>query len=779
MSISATGSSSSSSSSSSGASQSKSPSESKTASVESSKDSSSKEVSKSASTKEASPTGTVTDKVEVNSPNEIPNPYDFAPHAEQVTAEQWTKDRTPGEGQVSKDDHLIGMLENRGFTAQEIYAKDESGKTMFERVAAANNLDNPNLIQAGQSYIIPSRNEPADTSAEASAHAQGLENAYASAEVDQKLGDLKDQKATAASHAEATAKQGDAEAQAKTKQTLGDLDNVVAKAEAEAKASSVSGDAKATAASDQKAGDVTDSRLNNAADAKAASVTGDATAIADAQQKVDEVLNSTVENSANSAAQTVTGDALAEATAAQTAGDVKDSTLTNTAAAEASSVTGDATANAVANTTVNSAANSSIQNLADSSAATESAAEATTTVGAVENSTIQNTAQTDQVSATTGIQAESAGPVTATDVVKGAATDQATTVEGATAPATVAQVAQGAETSQQKAEVQGPSVSVHQQSDAAQATQAVTNYADLPAGEATLNATNSDFASQSSTGFQTSDLKAEGVDMAAMSSDAQKASYSLDGGRMVAYNGGKNGAVDVTANAQEVYFHDGAVNEGANFDPTGNTITGDVKSPDIRIDASRSKSVNGTFGNTEGDTRVQLDLPEGDPVTPPAGDNLQVPLGNGNDFLITTGGNPQMQVQKPSGDLTLTQNDMRGSGVNLNYDVGQTNLHGNVDLSKTEGADVAIRTGGNDHDVTFKGGPGSTMTVELTGDQLPPQVVTQQASLLPTWLGGNNADGYLPANSQGTINALGFENVLVKRGDEILYNSDPAWQPPG
>lgn len=789
MSVSATGSSSGSSSS--GASQSKSPSESKSASKGASESKAeSKAESKGASesspktaAKETSPTGTVTDKVEVNSPNEVPNPYDFAPHAEQVTAEQWTKDRTPGDGQVSKDDHLIGMLENRGFTSAEIYAKDESGKTMFERVADANNLDNPNLIQAGQSYIIPSRNEPAETSADASAHAQGLENAYASATADQKLGDLKDQKAQVSSQADATAKHGDATAEAKTKQTLGNLDNAIVKAEADAKAASVTGDAKADATSDQKAGNVTDSRMSNAADAKAASVTGDATATSTANQKVADVLDSTLTNSADSFAQTVTGDALAEATANQAAGNVKDSTLSNTAAAEASSVTGDAAANTVANTTVDSAANSNIQTVADSSATTSSGeatttAEATTSVAAIETSTIQNTAQTDQTTATTGIQAEKAGAVTATDVVQGTATDQATTLENATAPASVDQLAQGAQTSVQNAEVEGPQVSVHQTSDAATVNQDATNYTETPAGAANLNSVNSEFASQTSTGFEQSDLKAEGVGMAAMASDAPQASYSVDGDRMTAYHGGKNGAVDVSANAKEVFFNDGAPHESANFDPTGNTITGNITSPDIHIDASRSASVNGSFGNTEGNTRVELDLPTGDPGTPPAGDNIQVPLANGEDFLITSGGNPQLQVQKPSGDLTLTQNDMRGNGVNLNYDVGQTNLHGNVDLSRTEGANVSINTAGADHDVTFKGGPGSTMTLQLPEGATLPNVITQEASLLPTWLLGSPAQGYIQDNTQGNIRALGFDNVVMMQGDKMVYNSDPAWQPP-
>ena len=714
----------------------------------------------------ASPTGTVKDKVDVSKPDEIANPYSFSPYAEQVTAEQWTKDRTPGEGQVKKDDHLIGMLENRGFSAQEIYAKDADGKTMLDRVAAANNLDNPNLIQAGQSYIIPSRNEPAETNAEASAHAQGLENAYASASADQKLGNLENQKASASSKADATAEQGNATAEAKTNQTVGDMKNSVAKAEAEAKATSVSGDAKAEAASTQKAGNLEDSRLTNSADAKAASVTGNADAKASADQTVGEMKDSVATNTADAMATTVTGDAAAQAKAEQTVASAVDSTVSNAANARAETVTGEATAGA----------------------------DAKTTVGAVENSTIQNSAtveqtqglQTEAVTAATRVQAEKADAVTLADTAvatpAGLATQQTGTVENAAGPAVVDQTAQGLDgkgTSQQTLEVEGPQLAVQQQSDAARVEQQATNYADpattpVDASTATLNANNADFASQTSTGFQTADLKAEGG-MAAQASDAQKASYSVEGERMTAYHSGTNGVADVSANAKEVFFQDGAANQTWETSPTGNTITGDVKSNNIIIDADRSDSVKGSFGTDQGDARVELRLPQGQPGQAPPGDDIQVPLAGGKDYLVTTGGNPNLTVDKPSGELNLHQTDLKGDGVNLNYNTGQSDLKGYVDLSNTQGANVGIQTAGGNHDVTYQGGPGSTMTVQLTGDQLPPRVVTDPGSWVPFF--GSPEKGYLPGESQGQINANGFENVVVMRGDQTVWSSDPNWKP--
>ena len=753
-----------------------------------------------------SPAATVRDQVEVNRPEEIPNPYSFSPYAERVTAEQWSKDRTPGEGQVSRDDHLIGMLQNRGFSNEEIYARDESGKTMFERVAAANNVDNPNLIQAGQSYIIPSRNEPAEVSAEASAHAQGLEGAYASAEANQELGDLTNQRAEASSRAEASAQHGDATAEAATTQNVGNMDNAVATASAEAEASSVTGDATATATSDQTAGNIQDSRLTNTAGAQADTVTGDAVAAAQADQTVGTVTDSTVANRAESAAESGTGDAAAVAAANQEAGAVVDSRVSNTAEAEAASVTGDAEAASRADQVVASASGSDISNTAEARAETvtgeaATTAGATTEVGPIQDSTITNAAHIERVqgqqgqaiTAATGIQAEDAAAATASDTVvagpTGTATDQAATLAGATGPATVAQVASGLNgegSSGQVLDVEGPQVAVSQESDAGRVEQDATNWGETPPGtptggasQANLTATDSEFASQSSTGFQTSELTASGVDMAAQRSDAQQASYNLEGGRLVAYHEGKDGTVDISANAQEgVFFNDGAANDFSLL-PSGNTITGDVRSPNQIIDAQSSESVRGTFGSNGGDTRVELRLPEGNPGEAPAGDAISVPLANGNDYLVTTGGNPQMLVEKPSGQLNLHQTDLRGDDVRLAYDLGQSNLGGYVDLRGTEGADVAIRSDGGQHDVRFQGGPGSTLTLQLTGDQAPPRVVTQEAGILPTWLGGQAEAGYLPEGSQGTIYAPGFERVVVMRGDEIVYPNPPGDQPQG
>lgn len=95
------------------------------------------------------------------------NPYsDFAEHSVSMKPEPWTSDRTPAEGQVARNDHLEGMLRNQGFELKDIYTKGEDGMTMLDRVAAANDLRNPNLISPDQELVLPSRHEPPITDPE-------------------------------------------------------------------------------------------------------------------------------------------------------------------------------------------------------------------------------------------------------------------------------------------------------------------------------------------------------------------------------------------------------------------------------------------------------------------------------------------------------------------------------------------------------------------------------------------------------------------------------------
>lgn len=50
---------------------------------------------------------------------------------------------------------LIGLLRHRGYDDQEIYKKNKDGVTLLQRVADANDLENPDQIRAGQKLWLP------------------------------------------------------------------------------------------------------------------------------------------------------------------------------------------------------------------------------------------------------------------------------------------------------------------------------------------------------------------------------------------------------------------------------------------------------------------------------------------------------------------------------------------------------------------------------------------------------------------------------------------------
>ena len=56
-----------------------------------------------------------------------------------------------------KNDTIEGILRNQGYSLQDIYNKDENGKTLIDHVASVNNLKNPNVIQDGASLKVPGR----------------------------------------------------------------------------------------------------------------------------------------------------------------------------------------------------------------------------------------------------------------------------------------------------------------------------------------------------------------------------------------------------------------------------------------------------------------------------------------------------------------------------------------------------------------------------------------------------------------------------------------------
>ncbi len=77
------------------------------------------------------------------------NPYEgTAPSHTRVTVGKW------GSGQ---NDSLAGILHQQGYSSQEVYKKDASGRTLLDEVSRVNGLRNPNLIREGQELVIPSR----------------------------------------------------------------------------------------------------------------------------------------------------------------------------------------------------------------------------------------------------------------------------------------------------------------------------------------------------------------------------------------------------------------------------------------------------------------------------------------------------------------------------------------------------------------------------------------------------------------------------------------------
>lgn len=75
------------------------------------------------------------------------NPFSsIAPSATSVSVEKW------GSG---RNDSLSSILQGQGYSAKEMFAKDEHGKSLIDKVAAQNDLRNPNLVQPGQRLVVP------------------------------------------------------------------------------------------------------------------------------------------------------------------------------------------------------------------------------------------------------------------------------------------------------------------------------------------------------------------------------------------------------------------------------------------------------------------------------------------------------------------------------------------------------------------------------------------------------------------------------------------------
>ncbi|MCA9776964.1 MAG: hypothetical protein KC800_09620 [Candidatus Eremiobacteraeota bacterium] len=83
------------------------------------------------------------------------NPYEgTAPGHAKVKVGSW------GSG---KNDSLLGILHQQGYSNREIYTKNQEGHTLLDRVQQVNQLRNANLIRQGQELVVPSKEAPAQT----------------------------------------------------------------------------------------------------------------------------------------------------------------------------------------------------------------------------------------------------------------------------------------------------------------------------------------------------------------------------------------------------------------------------------------------------------------------------------------------------------------------------------------------------------------------------------------------------------------------------------------
>ena len=81
------------------------------------------------------------------------NPFEHQ-NATEVTVTPW--DGVNGQ----PNDSIVGILRNQGYTDEQIWAADESGQNLVNQVAAANDLDDPNIIHPDQSLIVPTTLAP-------------------------------------------------------------------------------------------------------------------------------------------------------------------------------------------------------------------------------------------------------------------------------------------------------------------------------------------------------------------------------------------------------------------------------------------------------------------------------------------------------------------------------------------------------------------------------------------------------------------------------------------
>ena len=185
------------------------------------------------------------DSSNLSRPAEKPNPFSsFTSETSSVKVDSWKK---------GKNDSLEGILKNQGYSLSEIYSKDTNGKSLVDKVAAANKLKNPNVIRPGQELVVPSKEDSESLSSKdlGNGHSQTASVKADDVSIEAKMDKAKDGTTTATT----TAKADDASLSSQTTVSeKGRVDTSISKEGDAVKAQSVaiSGDSTAVSQVDTK-----------------------------------------------------------------------------------------------------------------------------------------------------------------------------------------------------------------------------------------------------------------------------------------------------------------------------------------------------------------------------------------------------------------------------------------------------------------------------------------------------------------------------------------------
>lgn len=680
------------------------------------------------------------------------NPYEgFSEHSVSMKPDAWTKDRAPGEGQVARNDHLEGMLRNQGYSLEDIYAKDENGQNLLQRVADANGLKNPNLITPDQSLTLPTRNAPpadAETKADEVKGETVTTEAYnegegAKANASTEIGRAENSTLTTS----AETKGDGSQANASTKVGESANSTITTEAKAEGK--------EAAANASTEVGKAKDSEITTVAAAEGEGSQANAgTAVGEA------------EKSKVTTAAVATGEG-AEANAGTTVGKAKESEVTTSAAA-----LGDG-AQANAGTAVGTAEDSTVKTQA-ASEGEGSTAEAATSVEEAKDSTVTTTAVAE------GTDSQ-AGAVSEVAKAEDSKVSSVAVSEGEGSNAGAGAFVTGAE---------GSTLEASASSDGGAAEAYVDNSGYEQNGRAEVSAAGADGAHAEATGVEQATVVADGgAGNADVVVDAKASETAVTGeGDGTVRNQGRDSEgsynIDVAGDARILDEGNGPAMGGPGMG-SGNAIESSARGQDLEVRTSDSKSIDVAFEGREGDNFVRGNLPQGGESS-----RVDLSLGDGKDRVEMQRGadDDTMIIGKIEGELDL--NLHTGSGMDDNgsqttlIDGGDARISGNVGGS--QGDDTVMIKGGEFGDLRVSGGTGGNdqLVIDLPEGAAIPAVVTKEASsgfLGGLFGGGSEAEGILPEgykDGDQAISAAGFENVVIRQGGQIVGQYGEGELPP-